>query len=135
MKEVFWRSCQCPRTFIFAVLGVWQSVLSEPLQQGNAEKRKRKLTAMLEEQKKPKSELRAKLKGEVEQADYEQGNAELTREIAGLERGLREVDFAQATTDAFLRFAGLQLLDVQDAWQMATPEQCCVFEIYCSRTV
>jgi len=67
--------------------------------------------------------LGAKLKGEVEQADYEQANVEFAREIAGIERELREIDSAQATTDAFLRFAGLQLLDLEGAWQMATPEQ------------
>lgn len=93
-------------------------------QQGTTEKQKRKLTTRLEGQKKLKSELlRAKLKGEVEQADCEQGNAEFTREIAETERALRELDFAEANTDAFLRFAELQLLDVGGAWLIATPEE------------
>ena len=97
---------------------VWQE------QQGSAEKRKRKLTSKLDEQKKMKSELlRAKLKGEVEQADYEQGNAEFTREVAETERALRELDSAQANMDAFLRFAELQLLDVGGAWLIASPEE------------
>jgi site-specific DNA recombinase len=97
---------------------VWQE------QQGSTEKQKRKLTAKLEDQKKLKSELlRAKLKGQVEQADYEQGNAEFTREIAETERALRETDAAQANSDAFLRFAELQLLDVEGAWLIATPEE------------
>ena len=93
-------------------------------QQGNAEKQKRKLSAALEEQKKLKSELlRAKLRGEVAQADYEQVNAEFTREIADIERGLREIDAAQADGEAFLRFAQLQLMDIGGAWRLANPEQ------------
>jgi len=77
-----------------------------------------------EEQKKLKSELlRAKLRDEIEQSDYEQANAEFTREIADIERELRAVDSAQANSDAFLRFAELQLLDVEGAWLMATPEE------------
>ena len=71
-----------------------------------------------------KSELlRAKLRGEVEQSDYEEANVEFTREIAGVERELREVDSAQANTDAFLRFADLLTLDVEGAWLIGTPEQ------------
>ena len=79
--------------------------------------------------------LRAKLKGEVEQADYEQANVEFTREVAGVGRELREIEPAQATTDAFLRFAGKQLLDVEGVWQMATQNKGCAFEISYSRTV
>jgi hypothetical protein len=97
---------------------VWQE------QQGSVEKQKRKLTAKLEEQKKLKSELlRAKLKGEVEQADYEQANVEFTRDMAETERALRALDSAQANADAFRRFSELRLLDVGVAWSMATPEE------------
>jgi hypothetical protein len=71
-----------------------------------------------------KSELlRAKLRGEIEQADYEQANAEFTREIAEIEGALRDVDSVYASINAFQRFAELRLLDVQGAWQMATPEE------------
>jgi hypothetical protein len=71
-----------------------------------------------------KSELlRAKLKGEVGQADYEQGNVEFTTEIAETERALREIDPLRPTADASLRFAELSLLDVGGAWLIATPAE------------
>jgi hypothetical protein len=65
--------------------------------QGDAEKAKRGLAAKLDEQKKLKSELlRAKLRGEVSQTDYEQANAEFSREIADIEKGLREIESDRA---------------------------------------
>jgi hypothetical protein len=63
--------------------------------QGDADKNARKLTARAEEQKKFKAELlRAKLRKEVPQADYEQANAEFSREIASLDRQLQEIGAA-----------------------------------------
>jgi hypothetical protein len=59
-------------------------------QQEDTEKRTRKLASQLEEQKNLKSELlRAKQRGEVCQSDYEDGNAEFSREIRETEKELR----------------------------------------------
>src|SRR5579863_2064300 len=91
---------------------------------GNAEKHKKQLMADLEQRKKLKSNLlRAKLNNEVLQADYEVANAEFSREIADLERQLRETEAAQADADCFIHFADPLLRDIEGAWRMATPEQ------------
>jgi site-specific DNA recombinase len=93
-------------------------------QQGDAEKNARKLTARLEEQRRLKSELlRAKLRGEVSQPDYEQANAEFAREIADLERQLREIGAVSTTADAFTRFCELSLADLAGLWQRASDGQ------------
>ncbi len=92
--------------------------------QGDTTKRKQNLTAELTEWKRLKSELlRAKLKGEVPQSDYEQANTEFSREIENIEEELRGADSTQENADAFRRFAELQLLDIEGAWRMATPDQ------------
>src|SRR4029077_19179621 len=92
--------------------------------QGDAEKNTRKITARLEEQKRLKSELlRAKLRGEVCQPDYEQANAEFNREIAALDRQLREIGAANTGTDAFMRFVELALVDMTAIWERANDEQ------------
>jgi len=46
------------------------------------------------------------------QADYEQANAEFSREIASLDRQLQEIGAASTSTDAFIRFVDLALVDV-----------------------
>ena len=92
--------------------------------QGDADKSKRKLTARLEEQKKLKAELlRAKLRGEVSQPDYEQANGEFSREIASLDRELREIGAANTDIDAFMRFVELALVDISSIWERANDEQ------------
>ena len=93
-------------------------------QQGDAEKNSRKLTARLEECKKLKSELlRAKLRGEVSQDDYQQAKTEFASEIADLERQLREIGAASTSADAFIRFCELSLADMAGLWQRASDGQ------------
>jgi hypothetical protein len=84
----------------------------------------RELTARLEEQKRLKAELlRARLRGEVNQADYAQANADFDDDIAGITQELHAVRSQRGTLDAFLRFAKLMLVDVAAAWQRADAEQ------------
>ena len=93
-------------------------------QQEDTEKRTRKLTSQLEEQKNLKSELlRAKLRGEVCQSDYEDGNAEFSREIRETEKELRALDSANANRDAFLQFCELALVDIPQVWRTANEDQ------------
>jgi site-specific DNA recombinase len=97
---------------------VWET------QQEESEKSTGKLTARLEEQKRLKSELlRAKLRGEVSQSDYEQGNAEFSREIVDLERQLRVIVAAAANRDAFVRFCELAIVDILAVWRRANEDQ------------
>jgi len=92
--------------------------------QGDAGAANKRLTARLEEQKKLKSELlRAKLRGEVTQADYAQATAEFDDDIDGITQKLRAVRSQRGTLDAFLRFTELMLVDVAAAWQRADAEQ------------
>lgn len=82
------------------------------------------LTAQLEEQKKLKAELlRAKLRGEVNQADYAQGNSDFDSDIEGITEELHAVRSQGATLEAFLSFAKLMLVDVAAAWQQADIDQ------------
>jgi hypothetical protein len=71
-----------------------------------------------------KSELlRAKLRGEVCQADYAQANAEFDTEMAALDEQLQSARSNRLSLDAFLRFAQVMLIDVAGAWQRAGAEQ------------
>ena len=67
--------------------------------------------------------LRARLRGEVNQADYAQANADFDDDIDGITRELHAVRSQRGTLDAFLRFAKLMLVDVAAAWQRADAEQ------------
>jgi DNA invertase Pin-like site-specific DNA recombinase len=92
--------------------------------QGDRSTTTARLTAQLEDQKKLKAELlRAKLRGEVKQADYAQANSDFDVEIEGITEKLRAAQSQDATLDAFLTFAELMLLDVATAWQKADIEQ------------
>jgi hypothetical protein len=78
----------------------------------------------LEEQRKLKAELlRARLRGEVSQADYAQANADFADEIEGISEDLRAARSQRGTLDAFLRFSTFMLMDVAAAWQRADVEQ------------
>jgi hypothetical protein len=91
--------------------------------QGDSEKDRKRLTARLEEQKRLKGELlKAKLRGEVSQDDYEQANAEYSADIAVTMDQLQACSTGGATMDAFIRFAELTLLDIAGTWRVATPE-------------
>ena len=97
---------------------VWQT------QQEQSEKSAAKVTARLEESKRLKSELlRAKLRGEVSQSDYEQANGDFSREILGLEKELRAIGAAKASRDAFVHFCELALVDIPKVWRSANDDQ------------
>lgn len=77
-----------------------------------------------EEYKKLKAELlRAKLRGEVSQADYVQANADFDDEIEGITQQIEAVRPQHRTLDSFLSFSKLMLVDVASAWQRADAEQ------------
>jgi Zn-dependent oligopeptidase len=91
---------------------------------GDAGSRAKALTLRLEEQKRLKAELlRAKLRGEVNQADYAQANADFDDEIDAITQELHTLQSQRGTLDAFLRFAELMLVDVAAAWQQADVER------------
>ena len=86
--------------------------------------RAKALTLRLEAQKRLKAELlRAKLRGEVNQADYAQANADFDDEIDAITQELHTLQSQRGTLDAFLRFAELMLVDVAAAWQQADVER------------
>jgi site-specific DNA recombinase len=91
--------------------------------QGDWERTSKRLTARLEDQKRLKAELlKAKLRGEVSQVDYEQANAAFSAEIASTTEQLQASTVDGATMEAFIQFAELSLLDIAGTWQMASPE-------------
>ena len=69
----------------------------------------------------------------VAQPDYSQANAELTRKIEDIEKGLREIESVGANSEAFQNFAQLQMLDIGSAWRLANREQQCEFESFSRR--
>ncbi len=84
----------------------------------------KKLKTRLEEQKMMKAELlRAKLRGEVSQADYVQANFDFDNEIDAITQQLNASHSRHGTLDAFLRFSKLMLVDMAAAWQRAEVEQ------------
>ena len=92
--------------------------------QGDVETTTQKINSRLDHQKQLKSELlRAKLRGEVNQADYAQANAEFDTEIAALHEQLEITRSSRLNLEAFLRFTKVALLDVAGAWQWADAEQ------------
>jgi site-specific DNA recombinase len=92
--------------------------------QGDAEASVKRLRARLEDAKKLKTELlKAKLRGEVPQPDYEQANAEYGDQIAALEGQLQLIQSSKETLERFVRFAELMLVDIAGAWREAGAEQ------------
>ena len=91
---------------------------------GNAEVEGKRLMSKREDIRQLKSALlKAKLRGEVSNADYQQANAEFVDEIGELEQQLEVIASSQATLESFVRFAELMLADIAAAWQRANPEQ------------
>ncbi len=91
---------------------------------GDSSTTSRELTSRLEEQKTLKAELlRAKLRGEVSQADYALANADFDDEIERIGQQMRTLLSQRGTLDAFLRFSKLMLVDISAAWQRADAEQ------------
>ncbi len=92
--------------------------------QGDSSMTTKELTARLEEQKKLKAELlRARLRGEVSQADYAQANVDFDDEIEVVTQQIHALRSQRGTLDDFLRFSKLMLVDVSAAWQQADAEQ------------
>jgi site-specific DNA recombinase len=92
--------------------------------QGDADARKKRLLTRLEEQKRLKAELlKAKLRGEVTQADYQQANAEFTDEVTTVEEQLEVVQSSKTTLERFVRFAELMLVDIAGAWKRAGADE------------
>src|SRR5260370_14838872 len=92
--------------------------------QGNTSMATKQLTARLEDQKKLNAELlRAKLRSEVNQADYAQANSDFDDEIEAITHEVYAARSQGGTLDAFLRFSKLMLVDVAAAWQRADVEQ------------
>lgn len=92
--------------------------------QGDSGMATKELNARLEEQKKLKAELlRARLRGDVSQADYAQANVDFDIEIEMVVQKIRALDSQRRTLDAFLRFSKLVLLDISAAWERAGAEQ------------
>jgi hypothetical protein len=84
----------------------------------------KRLKARLEEHKMLKAELlRAKLRGEVSQADCVQANFDFDNEIDAITQQLHAGHSQDGTHEAFLRFAKLMLVDIAAAWQQAPAEQ------------
>ena len=84
----------------------------------------KELTARLEENKKLKAELlRARLRGEISQADYAQANADFDDEIEGIAQQIHALRSQRGTLDAFLRFSKLMLVDVAPRGNERTLEQ------------
>jgi site-specific DNA recombinase len=92
--------------------------------QGDSSIATKELTARLEEQKKLKAELlRARLRGDVSQADYAQTTVEFDEEIAVVSRQLHALRSQRGTLDVFLRFSKLMLVDISAAWERADAQQ------------
>ena len=107
---------------IAAFPGVAEKVWTS--RQDDGQSTARKLSILLEERKRMKSELlRSKLRGEVSLADYAQATEEFDREIIGLEGQLEAASAIRLTLDAFLRFAKVMLLDIAGVWKQAAGDQ------------
>lgn len=61
----------------------------------------------------------SKLRGEIDQSDYQQANTEFDTEISAIEEQLRSTPADRVSPDALVRFAKAALLDVTGAWQLA----------------
>jgi len=82
----------------------------------------KKLKIRLEEQRMAEL-LRAKLRGEVSQADYAPANFDFDNDIDAISQQLNASRSQHGTLDAFLRFSKLMLVDIASAWQRAEVEQ------------
>ena len=92
--------------------------------QGDTSAATKELTARLEEHRKLKAELlRARLRGEVNQADYVEANTDFDNKIVSITQELHAARSQRGTLDAFLRFSKLMLVDVAAAWKRADIEQ------------
>ena len=55
--------------------------------------------------------------------EFEHSNAEFRVGIYAIEERIRELSSRHTTTDEFVRFAELQLVDMANVWKVAGPEE------------
>ena len=67
--------------------------------------------------------MKQKLRGDIQQRDYEEANREYTLDIEMIEDQLSLAHSNVTTLDAFVRFAELMLTNIAGAWQKASAEQ------------
>ncbi len=67
--------------------------------------------------------LTAYLEGKVPEDDYTPGTSDYSRQIAELERQLRDTADVTASADTFVSFAQLQLTDLSGLWAIANNDQ------------
>jgi DNA invertase Pin-like site-specific DNA recombinase len=92
--------------------------------QGDSQAETERLKAQLEDRKFLKSELlKAKLRGEVSQADYEEANRGYSEDVSMIQEQLAILDASRVNFDAFVRFSELMLSDIAGAWQKANADQ------------
>ncbi len=92
--------------------------------EGDAAASTKRLLTRLESQKRLKTELlKAKLRSEITQADYQQANTEFTDEITSVEEQLQIIQTGKATLERFVQFSELMLVDIAVAWLKAGAEQ------------
>ena len=97
---------------------VWSEKYAE------AESRIKVLASRLVDQRRLKSELLKKnLRGGLSDAEYNEVKAQFDSEITATEGELESIESSRATTESFVQFAELLLVDIARAWEIAGPEQ------------
>jgi site-specific DNA recombinase len=92
--------------------------------QGDSEREMARLQVIVDQQRRYKTELfKMRMRGEIDAQELEEQKARLTVEMYETEEKMRVVADAQASSDSFLRFAQLQLMDMRTVWEMAGPEE------------
>ena len=92
--------------------------------QADADASTKRLLMRLQDAKELKAELlRAKLRAEVSQPDYEEANGQYTEEIAALGERLQLIQSSKERLERFVGFAELMLVDIGGAWRKAGAEQ------------
>jgi site-specific DNA recombinase len=92
--------------------------------QGDIEANAKRFAARLNDAQRLKSELlRARLRHELSQADFERANAEFDDDIAAAEGQLALLETGKATLNDFIAFAELLLADIAGTWEKASGDQ------------
>ena len=91
---------------------------------GNAQQCAKKARAELEKIRILKKKLlTVYLEGKVDETDYQSANTDYAKQIAALERQIREAMDYSSHSAAFVRFAELQLTDLSSLWKSADDDQ------------
>ena len=91
---------------------------------GDIEAKTRRLQYRLDDAQRLKSQLlKAKLREELSQSDFERANAEFDDEIATAAGELELAEAGRATLNDFIAFAELMLADIAGAWEKASADQ------------